>query len=291
MAAGDTITGDGQIEWAGTLLGSGTAYRWLELTGWEDTPGLDSGSVLRPVRHGAWPGRRYAQERIITWTSRIVVDIPADFGQAVTALRRATAVADDETELALVIRTRGGETLVSYAAVSARIIPNGQGAGVGRGQLSLQWTASDPRRYSLTEQSETIPQPVAGSGLVYPLTYPLTYGTAPENGARTLTNGGDTPTNPIITITGPVTTPVVANLTTGRQIEFDVIVATGEQLLVDTNAGTALLGGADRQGALTENSVPIEDFELAAGPNDLSFRANTFTTGASAVLTWRDAYL
>lgn len=291
MAAGDTITRDGQIEWAGTLIGSGTSYRWIELAGWEDTPGLDSGNVLRPVRHGAWPGRRYAQERIITLTSRISVDVPADFGAAVTAIRRATPIADDETELPLIIRTRGGETLLSYAAVSARIIPNDRQAGIGRGQLSLQWTASDPRRYGLDEHTETIPQPVAGVGLVYPLTYPLSYGTAPESGARTLLNGGDVATNPVLTITGPCTTPLIVNTTTDRQLELAVIVAAGEQLVIDTSAGTALLAGADRQGSVTEASVPIEDFELASGPNDLAFRATTFSTGASVVLTWRDAYL
>lgn len=291
MAAGDLITGDGQLEWAGTLLGSGTSYRWLELTGWEDLPGLDSGNVLRPVRHGAWPGRRYAQERVVTWSARIAVDVPADFGAAVTAIRAATAVAVDETELPLVIRTKGGETLLAYAAVSSRIVPNNSGAGIGRGQLSVLWTCSDPRRYGLAEHAETIPQPVAGVGLVYPLTYPLTYGTAAESGSRTLTNGGDTPTNPVLTITGPCTTPVVANLTTGRQLEFDVVMAASEQLVIDTGAGTALLGGSDRQGSLTENSVPIEDFELAAGANDLTLRADTFTTGASCAVTWRDAYL
>lgn len=293
MAAGDTIAQDGQIEWAGTLLGATTAYRWLELTGWEDLPGLDSGSVLRPVRHGAWPGRRYAQERVVTWTATISLPsaLATDFSAAVTAIRRATAVASDETELPLVIRTKGGETLLCYAAVTTRIIPNNPQAGVGRGQLSLQWTASDPRRYGLVERSATIPQPVAGTGLVYPLVYPLVYGTAAESGARTLTNAGDVATNPVLTVTGPCTTPVVANLTTGRQLEVAVIVAAGEQLVIDTDAGTALLGGADRQGSLTENSVPIEDFELADGDNDLAFRATTFTTGASCAVTWRDAYL
>src|SRR4051794_40320373 len=49
VAAGDLITVDGQIEWGGVLLGSGTAYRWSgdddALTGWEDTPSLDRGNV------------------------------------------------------------------------------------------------------------------------------------------------------------------------------------------------------------------------------------------------------
>lgn len=290
MAPGDTITSDGQIEWAGNLFGSGTSYRWLELTGWDDLPGLDSGNVLRPNKHGAWSGRKLSQERIVTWSARIST-AAADFGAAVTAFRRALPVVDDDTEQALVIRTRGGETRLAYAAVSGRIIPNNPQAGIGRGQATVQWTASDPRLYGLDEWAQPIPQPLAGSGLTYPLTYPLTYGTAPESGARTVTNAGDTATPPTLVIHGPCTTPVVVNLTTGMQLELAVTMAASETLTVDVKAGTALLDGTDRQGSLTAASVPIEAFELTPGANDLTFRAAAFLGGSSLDLTWRDAYL
>ncbi|TDD90770.1 phage distal tail protein [Actinomadura rubrisoli] len=288
---GALITRDGQIEWAGTLLGSGTPYRWLELTGWEDTPGLDSGSVLRPDRHGAWPGRQLAQERVITWSARISAPSPAEFGGLVTALRRATALLDDGQERALVIRAKGGETLLTWATLTSRIVPNDRQAGIGRGTATIQWTASDPRRYAPAEQTVSIPQPTAGAGLIYPLTYPLDYGTASETGVRTVEVGGDTPTSPVVTFYGPCTGPRLTVVETGRSIGFDVPLVAGETLVVDTANGSVELDGADRFNTLTAASVPIEDLTLIPGIQTLTFRASTYGGGASCDITWRDATL
>lgn len=289
IAPGALITRDGQIEWDGVLLGSGTPYRWVELVGWEDLPALDSGNAPRPQRHGAWPGRYLAQERVITWTARIVAE-PGAFGAAVTALRSALRVADDDTERPLVVRTKGGETLLAYAAVTSRVIPNTPAAGIGRGTLAVMWTCSDPRRYSLTEHAETIPQPQAGTGLTYPLAYPLDYGTVAENGDRLLTNAGSEPTPLRLVISGPCTTPALS--LDGLVLEFDLALTADEQLVIDTGAGTVLLdGGTDRTYALTDRSAPLESFELPPGDSIVSFRAGAFGGGATCDVTWRDAWM
>lgn len=297
MAAGDLITGDGQIEWDGFLLGSGTAYRWSgdddALTGWEDAPGLDRGSVPRPARHGSWPGRDYAQERIVTWKCLIGSGVVSEFGALVSALRRATKISDADEDAPLVISTRGGETLLAYGKLTERAIPNNKDAGIGRGKGTFQWICTDPRRYSVTEHSTDIPQPTAGSGLTYPLTYPLDFGTAGESGSRLVENAGDAATSPILTMTGPCTTPSVTQVATGLRFELDLVLAAGESVVVDTNANTVLLGGvADRFFSMTADSVPPELFTLPPdATTELAFRAAAYGGGASCLVTWRDAYL
>jgi hypothetical protein len=296
VAAGDLITADGQIEWGGVLLGSGTPYRWSgdddALTGWEDTPGLDRGNVARPARHGSWAGRNYSQERIITWKSIVSTPVLADFGPAVTALRRATPIVDDDFDSPLVIRTKGGETHLVYGRINNRALPNNKYAGIGRGKATLQWTCADPLRYSVTEHSAAIPQPTAGSGLTYPLTYPLDYGTAGESGSRIVTNAGDARAFPTIAIAGPCATPSVTLVGSGLTIELDLAIAASETVLIDTNAGTVTLAGADRLFALTGRAVPPELFQLPPdADSEIAFRAATFYGGASATITWRDAYL
>lgn len=288
IAPGALITRDGQIEWDGVLLGSGTPYRWVELVGWEDLPALDSGNVPRPQRHGAWPGRYLAQERVITWTARIVAE-PGGFGAAVTAVRAALRIGADDTEQPLVIRTKDGETLLAYAAVTSRVIPNTPAAGIGRGTLAVMWVASDPRRYSLDQHAETIPQPQAGTGLQYPLTYPLDYGAVAETGDRTLTNAGSEPAPLRLVISGPVTTPALA--LNGSVLEFDLTLTADEQLVVDTGAGTVLLSGTDRTYTLTDRSTPLESFELPPGDSIVSFRAGAFGGGSTCDVTWRDAWM
>ncbi len=296
MAAGDLITGDGQLEWGGVLLGSGTAYRWAgdddALTGWEDSPGLDRGSVPRPARHGSWSGRDYAQDRVVSWKCMVGSGIVSEFGELVTTLRRATAISDSDEDAPLVIRTRGGETLLAYGKIAQRFMPNNKAAGIGRGTASLQWICSDPRRYSVIEHSTAIPQPTAGGGLDYPLDYPLDYGAAGESGSRIITNAGDARSSPTIAITGPCATPSITLVDSGLTIELNLAIAASETVLIDTNAGTVTLGGADRLFALTARSIPPELFELPAdADSEIAFRATTFFGGAEAVITWRDAYL
>ncbi|HEX2314661.1 MAG TPA: phage tail protein [Thermomonospora sp.] len=289
MAAGDLITDDGQIEWNGLLLGAGTPYGWRELAGWDDLPGLSSGSAARPGRHGVWPGRRLAGERTVTFTC--LVRAPrAEMGTVVRTLRAATPAGPDETEHPLVVRTLG-ETLLAYAQVAGRVITNDPAFAAGVGRAVVQWACADPRRYSLAERTTEIGAPTLGSGLQYPLTYPLDYGTPGSSGWGRLPNAGDTATGVRMAITGPCTNPVVINQTTGRQLQFGIELARGEVLSVDTHQGTVTLGPADRLYTLTPMSVPVEDFELAPGENAVAFRAASHSTGSALTVTWRDAYL
>lgn len=291
MTAGDLITRDGQIEFGGVLLGSTTPYRWLELTGWEDMPPLDSGSAPRPNRHGSWPGRLYSQQRIVTYSSTVSTAIPADFGAAITALRRATPVDSGDVDLPLVVRTKWGETLLAYGRVTQRAIPNSPQAGIGRGKATIQWTCADPRRYSVALHSTPIPQPTSGAGLTYPLTYPLDYGTGGDSGARLITNAGEVAASPVITITGPCTLPSVVAVASGYVLELDLILAAAETVVIDTGDGSVTLGGADRLYSLTGRSVPPEFFTLPPGSTEIAFRASVFGGGSSCTVTWRDAYL
>ncbi|MBA9003729.1 phage distal tail protein [Thermomonospora cellulosilytica] len=291
MAPGDLITGDGQIEWRGLLLGAGTPYGWLGLDGWRDLPGVDTGNMPRPARHGSWPGRVLAQERVVTFTC-LVRALVADFPAAVAALESAMTLSETGAEEALVVSTLSERRLV-YGQITGRAMPIDKAYRVGHGRATLQWVCADPRKYSLVEHTETIPQPaVSGAGLVYPLTYPLTYGPAPETGTRTVTNAGDVPTSPTITFTGPCTDPALINVGTGTRLEFALPLAAGEELVVDTAAGTVLLGGmADRLYTLTGASVPVEAFELPPGDSMLAFRGGGFSGGATCDVTWRDAWM
>ncbi len=293
MAPGDLITRDGQVEWGGILLGSGTPYRWLNMTGLEDLPGLDSGNVLRPSRHGAWPGRYLAQERVVTWDLLVNVDLTWEWGPIVTALRQTLALSDEDSDEdePLVIRTKGGETRLLYARVTSRLMPNEPRNGVGRGNATVQWTAADPRLYSPTEYTVTIGQPTEPSGLTWPLTWPLNWGSGGDSGSRQLTNAGDVESSPVLEITGPCEVPAVTNLRTGRTIELSITLAAGETLVVDTREGTATLGGADRLYLMTARCVPPELWTLQPGTSEISYRAASFGGGSSCVVRYRDAYM
>ncbi|RSS59581.1 phage distal tail protein [Streptomyces sp. WAC01280] len=292
---GDQITGPGQVQYGDLLLGSGTAYRWRTITGWEDLPALDSSSALRPDAHGAFPGVLLAQTRTIGLDG-ITVRAPRDqIGGAVGMLNAATAPRFDEIPLVVWLDERG--PLLVHARAVRRAIPAtiGYQLGVITG-AAIQWEASDPRRYGVDEQTVSTGLPAPEPGLDWGPAVGLDWADGLDWGLGGLTgnvgavNGGDADTSPVITFKGPVTTPRLSQ-EDGRVLEYDITLTADETLTVDTREGTVVLNGsASRLYTATSRSVPEQAFTLAPGTTSLSFRAETHSAAATCTVQWRSAY-
>ncbi|MGP3687367.1 phage distal tail protein [Streptomyces sp. IBSNAI002] len=299
MAAGDQLTSPGQIQYGELLLGTGTAYRWRTLTGWETLPALDSGTVLRAGGHGAYPGALFAQARTVTLDGLFVRAPSATIGEAVRALNAATGVVADEQPLAVWLDERG--PLLAHARILRRHIPvtTGYRQGVITG-AALQWEATDPRRYGIHEQEVTAYLPQAEAGLSWNtdpgpehLAEPLDFGTPGSTGNLIAVNDGDADTHPLITFRGPVSMPSLTNITTGAVIEYDLDLAAEDRLTVDTADGTVVLNGtASRLYTATSRSAPEEAYALPPGPTPLAFRASPGSDdpAASVTVRYRAAY-
>ncbi|MEU7163144.1 hypothetical protein AB0A70_00590 [Streptomyces morookaense] len=300
MAAGDRVTAPGHIQFGQLLLGPHTAYGWQQLTGWEDSPTLDSGTVLRSDAHGAYPGKLLAQPRTITVDGVVIRTDPGRMGAAVRELAAATAAGD--TELPLVVRLDDSEPLMCFARCLRRTVPVGTGGyriGVVTG-AAMQFEATDPRRYALAEQRVEAHLPTPEAGLDWrldpgpeTLTYPMGFGTPGATGALVAVNAGDAPAHPVIAFRGPVELPSLTNLATGEAIEYDITLAADDELLVDTAAGTVTLNGtASRLYTVTNRSTPEQLFTLPPGTTDYAFRAAPGSTNprAACSIRWRSAY-
>lgn len=292
---GSLITGPSQIEWAMSLvLGDRTEFFVTDLAGWDEMPAVDSGNVARAAGHGSWPGRAYAQERTVTVTFDIVPETGTE-GRDTAALRAqvrsARSLSDDGTESSLVIREGNGPPLLAWGQMMRRSLP--MDAGYRRRAIgcAIQWVCSDPRRFSIDEHTITSVAPVTTGvgGLNFPLTFPLQFGVGQEPADATAVNAGDAPSSPRITIYGPATRPSLTNLSTGLLLEFDLALAPGEALEIDTHQGTVTLAGGARMSHLTAISAPVEAFVLVPGPNTFALRGTFPVPGASATITWRDA--
>ncbi|MFN2636919.1 MAG: hypothetical protein ABR585_07835 [Gemmatimonadaceae bacterium] len=266
---GANITAAGQVEWNGTLWGEGTSFRLRQIDGWRSLPSVSNLNVERPSRHGAWAGRKLGQQRIVTIrlqvnsiTDETLIDDLLDDLDAVTGL------GEDETELPLVVKGYGAP-LLAYGSIIDRDVPMDGDWSVGAANVSILIACSDPRLYSLERHGATIP-PGTPTGLA---------------------NTGNTATHPLIRMEGPVVDPVLTRAVPGatnRVIEFSLTVGVGEILEIDTDAGTAAIGGVSKMSALTGSSVPVGDFVLASGTNTITY---TTTSGGSAGadFLWRDA--
>ncbi|MEU1861424.1 phage distal tail protein [Streptomyces gardneri] len=289
LAPGSLITQDGQIQWAGLLIGPGTPFNIDKsgLSGWEDLPEYDSSDADRPTSHGAWPGSRFAKPRKVGGT---VVLIP-EFNQAaeaIRALRQALALLDEERWLTVRLH---GELLTVRARIAQRVVPADQGfATQGSSRMSVQWLAADPRRYGVTEQmvSTTAPQPERG--LIWPLTWPLTWGEAKSTGDAVAVNTGSAACHPVIVFRGPCSVPTVTERTTRRRLRYAIDLAAGDELVVDTGAGTVMLNNsASRRHTAMADSNPEELFALEPGRTELSFRPDSATPDAQMTVRWRSA--
>ncbi|MEV6681368.1 hypothetical protein AB0N09_31530 [Streptomyces erythrochromogenes] len=293
MAPGDKVTRPGHVQFGDDLLlGPGTPYRWRSLTGWEELPALDSGSVNRADAHGSYPGRLLAQARTITLDDVIVRAPRRTIGSVVQALNTATALDDTEQPLVIWLDDRG--PLLSFARVLRRAVPIGNGYQLGTiTGAAVQWEASDPRRYDLIERVAPGRLPSSEPGLGWPLGWPLAFGTPGSTGTLSVSNLGDAHTHPVIEFRGPVERPSLTNIETGDTLEYDLPLAAGDLLTVDTGSGTVTLNStASRLYTATARSVPEQTWTLPPGTSTLTFRAAPGSTDptASVAVRYRSAH-
>lgn len=292
MAAGDRVTKPGHVQYGDLLFGPGTPYRWQQITGWEELPALDSGTVPRAGAHGAFPGRLLAQSRTIGLDG-LIVRAPRDrIGSVVGALNAATVPAVDERPFVAWLDERG--PLLAYARATRRAVPAGKGyrLGVITG-AAVQFEAADPRRYSLVERSSTATLPMDEPGLTWPLGWPLNFGAVGSTGGLSATNQGDADTHPVVTFRGPLTRPSLTNVATGDVLEYDLPLSATDRLVIDTCAGTVTLNGtASRIYTATSRSVPEQTYTLPPGTSDFLFRAapGPVDPAASVTVRFRSAF-
>ncbi|MCX4982809.1 phage tail domain-containing protein [Streptomyces sp. NBC_00572] len=289
LAPGSLITQDGQMQWAGLLIGPGTPFAVDKsgLSGWEDLPEYDSSDADRPTSHGAWPGSRYAKPRKVGGT---IVLMPEwnQATEAVRALRQSLALLDEERWLTVRLH---GEMLAVRARIAQRVVPADQGfATQGSSRMSIQWLASDPRRYVVNEQLATATAPQPESGLTWPLIWPLSWGQAKSTGDAVVENIGSAPAHPVIVFRGPCSMPTVTERTSRRRLRYGIDLAAGDELVIDTRAGTVLLNNsASRLHTAMADSSPEELFVLDPGRTELSFRPDEATEDALMTVRWRSA--
>ncbi|MFB7324111.1 phage tail protein [Streptomyces sp. NPDC056190] len=289
LAPGSLIIQDGQMQWAGLLIGPGTPFAVdrAGLTGWEDLPEYDASDAERPTSHGAWPGARYAKPRKIGATIVLMPEYSAT-AEAVRALRQAFALLDEERWLTVRLH---GEMLGVRARIAQRVVPTDRGfATQGSSRMSIQWLATDPRRYTVNEEIATTTPPQPESGLTWPLTWPLNWGEAKSTGDAAVENTGSAPTHPVIVFSGPCSMPTVTERVSRRRLRYAIDLAAGDELVVDTAAGTVMLNNtASRRHTAMADSSPEELFVLEPGRTELSFRPDESTEDALLTVRWRSA--
>jgi hypothetical protein len=256
-----------QWEYAGLVIGDGTAYDIVVVRGVDDLPEFRTSDTERPSDHGLFPGRDLAGGRTIEIELEIGGASEAAFRANVNAFVTATVIRDTEAPLSFRLPSLGDRRI--NCRPRRRVVPVDVPYTLRNGAAVVQFVATDPRIYDNTETVLSTAAATSGGGRTYNRTYPLTYAAGGTGGNLTATNTGNFPTRPVLTITGPSTSPRVENVTAGKHLLFDLTLGVGDFLVVDLDARTILLGGtASRYSSLAAGS---SWWDLAPGDNLLKF--------------------
>jgi hypothetical protein len=287
--AGELVFADGQLEYNGYLLGDDDVTFMESLTGWDDLPAVDSGNALRPSSHGAWSGIKLLGERIITWSGRFAPS-KANWNAEMVRLRNAFLVPFDENEIQITVRMRD-ETLIALGALTNRALPGDYSYSAYGAHLTLQWECADPNKYGTVLKNNAIGlQGITTDGLIYPLVYPLSYGTPRTPSTGSVTNNGNIEAPIKVYFRGPLNNPSLINETTNRKLRFVISLSDTDILSVDTRTGAVLLNNTvDRLYTRDTTSSPIRLFTVQPGDNSMRFSAESYSVGAQVAFEWRDA--
>lgn len=154
-------------------------------------------------------------------------------------------------------------------------------------KFSIDMIATDPRRYG-DEFSPSTGLPTAGTGLVYPLVYPLNYGSGGDPGRVAIVNPGTSATDVLLEVSGGLSGGVeLVELSTGSYLRLERSIPLGSVVVFNTRTGRVYLDvpANDVSGFLTRRdwggfTVP------AGGSRTVQFNGLGTVTGAP-ILTAR----
>lgn len=157
----------------------------------------------------------------------------------------------------------------------------------GQARAQFKMFAEDPRIYSSTLSSATIPFSAGAlTGFGFNLAFNFGFGGAASTDGAFAVNAGNRSTPPLFTINGPCTTPSIRDETYGNILAFNIDLASGETLVIDTKYKTVRLNGAvNRRNTMTN----FDWFFLNPGSTFIRYGASV-GTGSSLSISFRSAW-
>ncbi|MGH3878071.1 MAG: hypothetical protein ACRDSK_13660 [Actinophytocola sp.] len=277
---------DGQVQIRDVLVGPGTWYDVPEFNPFTRNVRAEH-SGPRAWNHGSWSGVEWMDEVVVPMRIAVRGATPAQWltnQQELVAAFRAVGEAVAEVELRFAIagseflmygRPRLADPDLTLIASNTTIV-------------SAAFVALDPLIYAGTETVVgPIGLPTQTSGLTVPFTVPFMVTGTVVGGSGVLQNLGTAETGLLLRIDGPVIEPSVTLQRADGVIQtlsFDLTLAAGQWLDVDTTQKTALLNG-------TASRYPSGDWPvLPKGTHTIRWTAADYNATAALTVRFRSAW-
>lgn len=260
----DDSAGSGIVIPLNTIDDSYVDWRMQTLDGW-DSAELEEKAENKTGADGMFDAENYFGGRMVTIGGKLRAPTYEAREAAEYRLRQAVprnrlvVVRIDEVVPKYVLARRTGRLMVRPLT-----------------DVMSEWNAAflapDPRKYGTDAVSVDLSVAQPGLGLAPPWTPPITL-PARSGGIDTITviNTGTYETQPLIRIAAPGSGLLIANLTTGLTLGYDLVLAGGDYLMIDCHAGVALLNGTAPRAPIPGSAV-TSDFVIVRGENRLQLR-------------------
>lgn len=265
----------------GTVDQFGTALYLPTITGWDGAIGTTGEATQREGADGAWLSRANRPARLLTLSLRMAGASWESVEKSLDALVAAIPVTEPAP---LTIAVGNGVPKQAMVRLSEDVLTDQKGASA---TLSIPLVAPDPLRYSVVQSHVSMSLPSTVGGLAVPFTVPFSIDATTASGQRILTNAGNAAMFPVWRITGPVTSPVLTNATTGQRWSYLDTIEAGHYLDIDFGRRTALLDGQAPRLGRTDG----EWWPLLPGDNTVQFGSSVGSIDARAEIWWRSAWL
>lgn len=268
-------------------FGAGTKIHVSALDGVDDIPSVRTGDIPAPAAHGELAGRHLAGGRQIILELTAIGDTSADCYSLVQQVKAAFVLGDEATSDVELPLTLFGNAKLFNARVTKRapayLADQFQRIAV----IPLELHATDPRMYSAALHSSSTGLGTASGGLVFPATFPATFGSGSAGGQVQVTNAGSVRTYPVLTVVGPVDNPIIDHVELGLSLGLTASLQLGDTLVLsaEPRVRTVLLNGANAENVLTSPGW----FGLPPGVSTIRYRNNGGFTASTLTVAWRDA--
>lgn len=237
--------------------------KWvIDLPGWYKAAPNQREKQAKQGRHGTFGVRGWKDERLVTVQGHYYAP---DRRTAANFVDEINAVMADGTEGVLTVDDADlGRRWANVYLLTPDVTWHG-GRDV---PFFLDMVAPDPRKFGDLMDAGPVAAFSGGDGLEFDLFATdnpgiLDFGESGSSGKLTLNNPGTAPTEPVFRVSGPpgfITTAgnfKITEVETERVLEWEGTILTGQELVLDSRAGTVVLGtNGDRRGSLTRAEWP-----------------------------------
>jgi hypothetical protein len=160
-------------------------------------------------------------------------------------------------------------------------------------EASLAWLVPSGVMASAVTHSVTLYPPASAlTGVIFPVTFPLSWVPGSTVGIQAVVNEGTEPSFPVWQCYGMAQNVTLINRTTGDLFRVNVSIPDGHFVTVDMAARTACLDGNPALSVYGDIDFTVSNWwPLAPGVNEVQLETDASDLGAQVLLAWLDLWV